>query len=85
MVDRMKKNSYLYIEVPFEKIVYDAHPEMPNPKKKRHWHEHINFFTRKSLANLFNNTNLKIIDEKVFKNNTIGNFPAIWTFLLKLK
>lgn len=81
----MKKNSYLYIEVPFEKIVYDTHPEMPNPKKKRHWHEHINFFTRKSLAHLFNNTNLKIIDEKVFKNNTIGNFPAIWTFLLKLK
>jgi hypothetical protein len=80
----MKKNSYLYIEVPFEKIVYDSHPKMPDPSKKKHWHEHINFFTKKSLLYLFSNAGLKIIDEKVSKEYAHGNFPAFWKFLLKL-
>jgi hypothetical protein len=30
----MKKKSYLYIEVPIEKIVFDAYPKKPNGKLK---------------------------------------------------
>ena len=38
-------------------------------KKNKHWHEHINFYSKKSLVKLLSQCGLKIIKMKIF---TIG-------------
>ena len=48
----MSKDTVLYIEVPHEDLIRLA-PDMLNlHAKKKHWHEHINFFTEQSLTSL---------------------------------
>jgi hypothetical protein len=55
----MNKNTVLYIEVPFEKLMQDYSPS--SYLRKKHWHEHINFFSEKSIATLTKNIGLNII------------------------
>jgi hypothetical protein len=63
----MSKSSNLYIEVPLEKLVSKIWKQRKNHKhvltyrKKKYWHEHINFYSQKSLIKLLNNNGLKII------------------------
>jgi hypothetical protein len=45
-------------------------------KNKKHWHEHINFYSKKSLIKLFNSCGLKIIKMnilpiKVYKSGEV--------------
>jgi hypothetical protein len=45
----MQRDSLLYLEVPHEALIR-AHSGSTNAHRyKRHWHEHINFFSEKSL------------------------------------
>jgi hypothetical protein len=46
----MDRSSLLYVEVPFEDLMRSGVSE-PHTRKK-HWHEHINFFSRQSLLEL---------------------------------
>ena len=64
----LNKNSILYIELPLEKIMKKMWggqvtkiEQLRCLKNKKHWHEHINFFSKKSLFKLFNCCGLKII------------------------
>lgn len=56
----MKGDSRLYLEVPFEAVMVD-HPEDPYVHK-RHWHEHINFFSETALRSLVAAAGMKIIE-----------------------
>ena len=61
---RMSEDTLLYIEVPFEEIMRaDVETALI---KKRHWHEHINFFSLDSLAFLIHSVGMKVlsIEEK---------------------
>jgi hypothetical protein len=59
MAQSMDENSILYVEVPFEKIMYgDLHLL---PERKRHWHEHVNFYTQKSLAALAESCGMQVV------------------------
>jgi hypothetical protein len=70
----LNKNSILYIELPLEKLMKKMwefkKKRVRGGKKKEllmclknktHWHEHINFYSKKSLVKLFNCCGLKII------------------------
>ena len=67
LVTSLKKNSYIYIEVPHESLIDDNHLDKNILNLKKHWHEHINFFSKKSLTNLINQAGLKLI--KINKKN----------------
>ncbi len=56
----MSETSILYIEVPFE----DVMKNYPNDclARKRHWHEHVNFYSKKSLKRLIENCGFKLIE-----------------------
>jgi hypothetical protein len=57
----MTRDTILYIEVPHEEVVRTHRgPEALN-LKKRHWHEHINFFSRESLLRLLANSGLAVV------------------------
>jgi len=61
----MTSDSILYLEIPLEnhRTEYENTDELLN--KKRHWHEHINFFSASSIQHLLKCANLIEIDFKV--------------------
>jgi SAM-dependent methyltransferase len=55
----MRPESLLYIEVPFEDVIRQRGYEAVTHKK--HWHEHVNFFSPDSLRTLLSNSGLKTV------------------------
>jgi hypothetical protein len=67
----MSTDSTLYIEVPLENIILNERGNLH--LKKKHWHEHINFFSEKSLSVLINNVGLEIIGLNKLQANFAGS------------
>lgn len=55
----MTNETVLYIEVPREALITEG--DLNAFKRKRHWHEHINFFTEASLRILLQSLEIKLI------------------------
>ncbi|HDR9204317.1 TPA: class I SAM-dependent methyltransferase [Burkholderia vietnamiensis] len=55
----MDAGSVLYVEVPLEPLMREALPE-PH-LKRRHWHEHINFYSEQSLRKLLEQCGLSTL------------------------
>jgi len=58
----MKSGSWLYLDFPFEKIMQQDLPVTELLKRKRHWHEHINFFTEDGVEKLINRAKFDFVD-----------------------
>ena len=54
MKNAMYDQTILYIEVPLEEIVRLSDNSNQLHLRKKHWHEHINFFSEKSLLTMMN-------------------------------
>jgi hypothetical protein len=81
--DCMKENTLLYIELPLEEIVRTSNSSSELLNKKRHWHEHINFFSEHSIKALLNRLDLRLVQlEKSYI--AIGN-PHSWHFRVVCK
>ena len=61
----MSDDTWLYFDLPYEKIMHDSIPIIERLKRKRHWHEHINFFTEKGVRQLVNRADLNVIDLRI--------------------
>lgn len=60
----MNHESILYVEVPFERLQQLLETECgsnPSIGTKWHWHEHINFFSRKSLICLIKSAGFEVV------------------------
>ena len=57
----MSDDTVLYIEVPHEDLIRPNDGSRDLHAKKKHWHEHINFFTRDSLVALLYSCGLRRI------------------------
>lgn len=57
----MHSKTLLYIEVPLENLIKNAQDVSRLAEKKRYWHEHINFFTAKSLSILLESCGFEIV------------------------
>ena len=67
----MAEDTILYIEVPLEDIIRKASPGEDLSRLKKHWHEHINFYSDKSLLSLLNLCGLEVLQiEKI--NSSAG-------------
>jgi hypothetical protein len=61
----MTDQTILYLEMPFEAFM-SANRDNPDVlKSKKHWHEHVNFFTIQSLEALCHNAGLDIVHSQV--------------------
>ena len=60
----MSKDTLLYIEVTFEELMRLSEEDKDLQLKKRHWHEHINFYSKKSLQRLLNVCGLQIVESQ---------------------
>lgn len=72
----MDSDTLLYLEVPYELLMYNNIGHCDLAPQKRHWHEHVNFFSEQSLNNLLARLNLRIIDRHILEI-TIGGRKGI--------
>lgn len=62
MLPLMALRTLLYLEVPYEALVRQHPLGTDLTTQKRHWHEHINFFTENSLYQLAERVGLCVVD-----------------------
>lgn len=69
--DAMDEESILYIEVPYEELMRTDAVDKEN--KKRHWHEHVNFYSKYSIDALLGNCGFNILKSNILVANVAGN------------
>ncbi len=62
IMESMSLKTVLYLEVPLENLVKAYADPAHVLANKRHWHEHINFFSRASLEALIDGVGLSLVD-----------------------
>jgi hypothetical protein len=74
----MTNETVLYIEVPLEAFMFHNQRNDDIVKRRKHWHEHVNFFTMKSIEYLCKNSGLDIIESKLFLVEKISDDAHIF-------
>lgn len=80
----IKDEVLLYIEVPYETLIRDNQNSLALAGLKKYWHEHINFFTEKSLAYLLQCAGMEIIDTRTLSVDLGWRTGAIIGVLAKV-
>ena len=60
----MRDHTLFYLEVPHEELMRLVDGSRERRAKKRHWHEHINFFSEESLDPVFDQAGLRIVERQ---------------------
>jgi 2-polyprenyl-3-methyl-5-hydroxy-6-metoxy-1,4-benzoquinol methylase len=63
----MRSGTVLYIEIPLEEIMLGLNSPHEKLKMKRHWHEHINFFSERAMTELLNHCGLKLVRQHALR------------------
>jgi len=72
----MQVSTVLYLEVPRENLVRDNPDPSTLLRKKRHWHEHINFFSERALMALLRSAGLSVLSFKIHDILSEGNLHS---------
>lgn len=80
----MDHDSILYIELPYEELVRNSEIEKNLAIRKKHWHEHINFYTIASISSLLNYCGLSLVKIKESKVAMGEDFAHIYQAVAKL-
>lgn len=78
----MNEDTVLYIEVPYEKLMQNNSKSKDKYLLKRHWHEHINFFSERALAELTKSCGLEIVKQKNYSENVNHKISNIENVLM---
>lgn len=81
----MDNESLLYIELPCEGLIRESSEKENLAIKKKHWHEHINFYTKNSLHALLENCGLTLIKIVVAKVPMGNDFVYIYQIAAKVQ
>jgi hypothetical protein len=81
----MKDHTVLYIEVPHEDLIRLNSDEKNIQIIKKHWHEHINFFTHCSLELLLERCGLMILGMQSMQISVAGKVGYTYLIACKLK
>lgn len=60
VVSALDDDSLLYIEVPYEGLLQKIAADSAQWRDKRHWHEHINFYSESALRSLIGRAELEV-------------------------
>jgi hypothetical protein len=80
----MSEDTLLYLEIPLEDIIRTAETEINLHEKKKHWHEHINFYTEKSIHSMLKICGLDIIDLQQLQIVVAGKSCCVYLIACKL-
>ena len=81
----MHAHTSLYIEVPHEDTIRKWDRPEDRLARKRHWHEHINFFSAESLDSVIAQAGLRVIERKSHLVSVAGRDANVFSILAKLK
>jgi hypothetical protein len=81
LVCMMRSEALLYVEIPYEDVVREIDDPMLRLLRKRHWHEHINFFTPEALDVIFREVGLRVVDRKSHLMNAGGKEGYVFSIL----
>ncbi len=81
----MDKDSILYIEIPQEELVRKFENERDLSSRKKHWHEHVNFYTKRSLEELLNYCGFSAAEIRTSKVPMGNNLVYIYQAIAKLR
>ena len=81
IVQAMGPETVLYVEVPLEEVVRGTDPL----HRKRHWHEHVNFFSERSLSTLLDSCGLDVVARAQRQVAMCGGSPWIFQFACRRK
>lgn len=73
----------LYLEIPHEPLIREHPGQLDLAHRKKHWHEHINFFTETSLRRLSEQAGLEVIALNFFSHTTESRKGEILGLLAK--
>jgi hypothetical protein len=73
----MDQQTVLYLEVPHETLVAADPAARDLAAKKKHWHEHVNFFTEDALRALLARCGLKIAAAEVRTIPSLASFTQV--------
>jgi hypothetical protein len=62
MLPALGPQTLLYLEVPHEALMREHPGSLELAPLKRHWHEHVNFFTEASMRRLLERMGLEVVD-----------------------
>ena len=77
----MDVTSFLFIEVPHETVQVLG---LAGNGTKRHWHEHINFFSKDSLVNMVRNASLDLVAIRSIPTFETGNQSHVFQIVCRL-
>jgi SAM-dependent methyltransferase len=80
----MKPHTLLYVELPHEEIVRVIRNPRERLDRKRHWHEHVNFFTEQALDELFQKSGLTIRERITHPVSAGGKEGHIFSIVARL-
>jgi hypothetical protein len=85
---KLADTTILYIEFPFENLQRSWDGRSSLAQMKRHWHEHINFFSLQSSLKLFAKCGLELVGQKTLGLNSdlvpsANEETAIFMFALR--
>ena len=81
----MHAHTSLYIEVPHEDTVRKWDRPEDRLAHKRHWHEHINFFSAELLDRVIAQAGLRVIERKSHLVSVAGREANVFSILARLK
>ncbi|MFN7883189.1 MAG: class I SAM-dependent methyltransferase [bacterium] len=79
--DCMGKDTLLYIELPHEDLMKQATTNLVS--SKRHWHEHINFFSKSALERLLSRVGFEVLNIRSIDVETPGKRSGIFQAISK--
>jgi SAM-dependent methyltransferase len=80
----LRGGTVLYVEVPYEELMRASPGAGEAGRKKRHWHEHINFFSRQALSRLLMRAGLEILAERELHMVAEGRPAAVFQAVCQL-
>jgi hypothetical protein len=83
MVALMGDETMIYLEVPHEELIRAATPGAAVGAQKRYWHEHINFYTERSLEALLRGAGLAEVARQSTPVEAGGRRPHIFSVLAR--
>lgn len=79
----MRPETILYVEVPHEEVMRLSDDPAQRQERKRHWHEHINFFTPSALNAVFGDVGLSIIERKSHPVTAAGKDSHVFSIVAR--
>lgn len=85
MRQRLSPTTRLYVEVPHEALLREHPDSLALAQSKRHWHEHINFFSKRAMHALFARLGLTVLASHCTDFDNGCRKGEVMGFLLTLK